>query len=503
MNKIQKIRAYPPKKTGDIIPGDKKCINSKKRADLEKYIEQLKIQISELKKNLEINEIRETKYQIEQTKKDLQLAQEVAKTGSWRLDTKENILNWSSENYIIFGIPEGTPLTYQTFLSTVHPQDRAYVDKKWKAALKGKEYDIEHRIIANGKVKWVREKAVIEQDHNGVAGGFGITQDITELKEAIIEVENLARFPAENPNPVLRIGDDLNIIYANRPAKKILKSMDIKQKRIPEKLEEKLRNSLTRSKNNYASLELRIKDSYYLFDIIRIEGHGYYNIYGKDITEEKKAQRLRIKSLQDRVQKLERKKIARELHDTVSQILYSSNLLSESLSRSWEKDPQKTLMDMKRIRQLNETALLEMRMILYELMPLKIYNERLESLVKDVVDDVLVQSGIETELEIKGSCDYSYRIKQQVYRIVQESINNIVKHSEAGKVKIFLNMYPKKLTLYITDNGKGFDTSDKIFKRNFGINIMKERAKVLGAVMKIESHPGKGTNISLIYPNKE
>jgi len=93
---------------------------------------------------------------------DLDCAQAVGNIGSWRLDVLKNELTWSDENHRIFGIPKGIPLTYETFLSTVHPDDREYVDKKWKAGLAGEPYDIEHRIIADGMIKWVREKAYLE-----------------------------------------------------------------------------------------------------------------------------------------------------------------------------------------------------------------------------------------------------------------------------------------------------------------------------------------------------
>lgn len=113
---------------------------------------------------------------------DLNHAQRVAKIGSWRLDVNHNVLLWSDENHRIFGIPKGTPMTYQTFLGCIHPEDRDYVDKKWKAALNGKPYAIEHRIIVNGDVKWVWEKADLEFDEEGnIKGGFGTTQEITDF----------------------------------------------------------------------------------------------------------------------------------------------------------------------------------------------------------------------------------------------------------------------------------------------------------------------------------
>jgi|GEM_PF-618500 len=121
---------------------------------------------------------------LRESREDLNRAQAVAKTGSWRLDVRENKLLWSDEAYRIFGIPKGTPLTYETFISAVHPDDRAYVQHKWTAALKGELYDVEHRIMAGDKLKWVRENAELEFDAEGnLRGGFGTVQDITARRQ--------------------------------------------------------------------------------------------------------------------------------------------------------------------------------------------------------------------------------------------------------------------------------------------------------------------------------
>jgi PAS domain S-box-containing protein len=123
--------------------------------------------------------------ELRRSQDDLNRAQTVAKVGSWRLDVQRNELQWSPEVYHLFGIPEGTPLTYQSFLERVHPEDREYVDQKWKAALRGEPYDIEHRIVIDSTVKWVREKAELELDESGkVLSAFGTVQDITDLKQA-------------------------------------------------------------------------------------------------------------------------------------------------------------------------------------------------------------------------------------------------------------------------------------------------------------------------------
>lgn len=124
------------------------------------------------------------------SEENLKRAQSMANMGNWRLDLQKNELVWSDEIYRIFGEPKGTPQNYETFKGYVHPEDREYVDKKWKAGLAGDEYDIEHRIIADGMVKWVREKAFLEFGEKGeLLAGFGITQDITKRKNAETELE--------------------------------------------------------------------------------------------------------------------------------------------------------------------------------------------------------------------------------------------------------------------------------------------------------------------------
>ena len=117
-------------------------------------------------------------------KGNLNRAQAVSHTGSWHLDIVNDVLAWSDETYRIFGLDIGAPLDYAKFLAIIHPDDREYVDSCWQAALRKEPYDIEHRIIVDGKVKWVREIAEIEFDKNGQPlTGIGTVQDITERKQ--------------------------------------------------------------------------------------------------------------------------------------------------------------------------------------------------------------------------------------------------------------------------------------------------------------------------------
>jgi PAS domain S-box-containing protein len=127
---------------------------------------------------------------LRESARDLAHAQKVAHTGSWRLEVRTNQLRWSDESYRIFGLPAEQPLTYESFLARVHPDDRPMVDASWQAALRGEPYDLEHRIVVADEVKWVRERAELERDATGaVVGGFGTVQDISESKRLIEALE--------------------------------------------------------------------------------------------------------------------------------------------------------------------------------------------------------------------------------------------------------------------------------------------------------------------------
>lgn len=119
---------------------------------------------------------------LRESREDLSLTQEVAGIGPWQLSLCSGKLVLSRRACSIFGVAERAPMTYERFLDIVHPDDRQHVDLMCKAALRGEDYDIEHRIIAGGEVRCVREKGILEPRDGGLHSGFGTVRDITESR---------------------------------------------------------------------------------------------------------------------------------------------------------------------------------------------------------------------------------------------------------------------------------------------------------------------------------
>lgn len=157
----------------------------------------------------DVSERKKFENALAESQADLSRAQAVAKIGSWRLNVQKNELLWSDETYRMFGVPKGTPMTYETFLAKVFKDDRDNVDKTWQAALRGKPYDVEHRIVVDRMVKWVRERAELEFDEDGVLlGGFGTIQDITERKDLAEKLRSAERLSGIGETAAM-VGHDL------------------------------------------------------------------------------------------------------------------------------------------------------------------------------------------------------------------------------------------------------------------------------------------------------
>ena len=130
---------------------------------------------------------------------NLKHAQAVAGIGSWHLDIVANRLTWSDQTYRMFAVPPGTPQTFESFASYIHPDDLSAVTQAWNDAIAGRvPYDVVHRILVENKVLWVRERAEIARDTGGQAiAGTGTVQDVTAQRVAELQLADQRRYLEE------------------------------------------------------------------------------------------------------------------------------------------------------------------------------------------------------------------------------------------------------------------------------------------------------------------
>jgi nitrate/nitrite-specific signal transduction histidine kinase len=192
----------------------------------------------------------------------------------------------------------------------------------------------------------------------------------------------------------------------------------------------------------------------------------------------------------------ERNRLARELHDAVTQTLFSASLIADVIPRIWRRDPEEGLRSLEELRQLTRGALAEMRTLLLEMRPESLERSDIKSLLTQLADAFIGRVRVPVALVIQGDCKLTQEGKIAFYRVAQEALNNIAKHSGARQVDVHLECQPDQLKLCIRDDGLGFEP-DIVTPDHLGIAIMHERANSIGASLTIESQVGRGTTVLL------
>jgi signal transduction histidine kinase len=194
----------------------------------------------------------------------------------------------------------------------------------------------------------------------------------------------------------------------------------------------------------------------------------------------------------------ERNRLARDLHDAVSQTLFSASLIAEVLPRLWDRNQAEGRRRLEEVRQLTRGALAEMRTLLLELRPSALVEADIGYLLKQLGESINGRSRIPVTVEIAGDVAMPNDVKIALYRIAQESLNNIAKHSGAQTAKVNLDCGPEQVVLRIADDGHGFDVAANS-QKSLGMGIIRERAREIGAALKIHSTIDKGTIITTAW----
>jgi PAS domain S-box-containing protein len=479
---------------------------------------------------------KQAKQALLESEQDLNRAQAVAYTGSWRLDVQRNQLLWSDETHRIFGVPRGTPMTYETFLSSVHPEDREYVDHKWAAALKGEPYDIEHRIIVGDEVKWVRERAELEFDSKGeLKGGFGAVQDITERKqmeEALREtkdyLENLidyANAPIIVWDPNLKItrfnhaferltGHSANEVLGNKVD--ILFPADSRGESMKH-----IREATSGERWEVVEIPIKSKDG-----IVHILLWNSATIYapdsetplvtiaqGQDITERKKLEQLKDEF------------IGLVSHELRTPLTVIGGCLS-TLITEWNR------LSPNEVQQLLKDALLESESLshlienLLELSraqarQLALYSELIDvkSLVRETLHKVKRQAPSHRFVtSIPSEPVLIHADPLRIERILYNLLDNAAKYSPPdSQIKVSVNAEPEHLVIRVSDQGEGLSPSEQArifgpFQRledsrpdqargaGLGLMVCRRLVEAHGGKIWVESKKGRGSTFFFSLP---
>ena len=204
----------------------------------------------------------------------------------------------------------------------------------------------------------------------------------------------------------------------------------------------------------------------------------------------------------------ERRRLAHDLHDSVTQVLFSANLIAEVLPAIWRRNRAEGERALEDLRELTSGALAEMRMLLLELRPAALQEARLDDLLSQLAAAFVGRARIPVVMDVDAACELPTDVRVAFYRIAQEALNNVAKHAEASQVGLSLHCRPLKsvsgerpaieATLCVSDDGRGFEL-DEVSLDRLGLGIMRERAEAIDATLRIESQPDHGVRIAVTW----
>jgi signal transduction histidine kinase len=210
-----------------------------------------------------------------------------------------------------------------------------------------------------------------------------------------------------------------------------------------------------------------------------------------------------IRLLYEKAQELaalqERQRLARELHDSVSQALYGISLGAQTARESLESDSEQAAASIDYVLSLSQAGLAEMRALLFELRPESLETEGLVAALNKQVAALRARHQLTVDAQFEAEPDISLEQKEALYRIAQEALHNIVKHARAATVVLQLVQQADTLLLSVRDDGYGFDPA-ALYPGHLGLHSMRERAAKIDASVTIESAPGRGTCIEVRVP---
>ncbi|MCX7192065.1 MAG: DUF4118 domain-containing protein [Proteobacteria bacterium] len=460
-------------------------------------------------------------------------SQQLAQLGNWELDLKNDVLFWSDEIFRIFEIdPAGFGASYEAFLNTIHPDDRAMVNKAYTDSLTNRTpYEIVHRLLfPDQRVKFVQEWCKTQYDSEGRAvRSSGTVQDITVRKLAEAEIfaatSQLAATLDALPDLLFELGLDGHYYdcRATRaeqlaaPAEILIGNSvyDMLPVEAADIVISALREAHATGRSHGKQIELQVPQGQLWFELSVAEksvGSGMsprFIMLSRDITERKLAQKKldesyrELEKLTTRLEAIregEQQRIARELHDEMGSVLTALNINASLLARKIPAEMAGLRGDVAEINRLIATGISAMRRIVFELRPTLLDQIGLVCTIKSYLQQFENNTKIICNLEFpEAELILNGNQSTAIFRIIQETLTNVSKHAQADRVSISLSVLNDSLILTVSDNGKGFDPDD-LRANAFGLIGIRERAVMLGGTTSITSLAGHGTTVRVTLP---
>lgn len=457
----------------------------------------------------------------------LAMAIESAREGlwDWKIDDGNLVINNYQAEMLGYDVGEMST-DINDFYNSIHPNDVENAKSKFKDHLKGKSdyFETEYRVrTKNGKYKWLLVHGkVISRMRNGWAlRVIGTHVDIDERKKAEIAIkksqERLIMLMSNIPGMVYRGSHEDNYalsfvsngsiqLTGHTPdefVKKKLTIFELIKDSDKEKVNEEVQRAVAEKRAYQLVYEIKTPaGNKWVYDKGQEVENGYLEGFITDITDRVQAEERIIQTIIETEDK-ERSRIAKEIHDSLGQKLTTVSLNFNALKSKVDKGSEVEDRLMVGLEYLKQ-AIGETREISHNLMPKSIEDFgiilSIESLVADLNEYSETSFGFYHNIKDNR---LSNSIGIHLYRIVQESINNILKHAKAQSVTVQLMAYDDVIVLSIEDDGRGFDQMEIEKSKHFGLDSLRHRAQMLSGDVIIDSSPGHGTTITVEIPTKK
>jgi PAS domain S-box-containing protein len=474
-------------------------------------------------------ERKRTEEALRENEERLRLATQTGKVGVWDWNILTNHVSWTPTVYTMHGVEPGDfDGTVDSFSALVHPEDREFVVECIEKSLKeDTPYEVEFRVqMPDGSINWLFTNAVVLRDseHRPVRM-IGATVDITESKNAERELARVAAIVNSSRDAI--VGKDLNGIVTswNKGAERLFgytsdemvgKSITrlIPEDRIDEeaRILTRLRRGeyidhyeTIRQRKDGTKLEISLTVSPVFDSRGRIIGASKI---ARDITEQRRTESaIRSREIMKRLveaQEAERHRIARDLHDHLGQQLTALRLKLESIRAKCNGDAS-LAKEMDETQEYASRIDMDINYLAWELRPTELDQLGLGNALRSFVREWSKTYDIAAEFHTSRNLGDRLPpdLETNLYRIVQEALNNILKHANALNVSVLLEKQGERVVLIIEDDGIGFVPDvdrPKASGEGLGLIGMRERTALLGGVLEIESRPGEGTTVYARVP---